>query len=154
MRSRAWLSARAIVVGLLSSFALTWIVAVPLTFGAQWLVSHRLLPRRPLLSVLPTALSLVVAVCAGWVVARVHRREPVWAVGSYLVVVVVAASPRFIALIVDAVGHPRYIVPLFMYLLNVLVMVGATIAGGLLAAGRAQTAGSLLAPDAEEDRAG
>ena len=121
--------ARAIVTGFVVTALFSLLAAVPIGAVRRWggdsWFGHWVLRLAPQL------VPAVAALVAGWVVARLQRTERRTAVLSYAAFVVVMGLPRLIGLLGNASSQSRFQPYVVTHIVNIVVVAGAVIAGGL-----------------------
>src|SRR5204863_3569686 len=105
-RSHRFVLMRAIIIGWVALFVFAWLVGDPLF---QWF--DALMEGRPMAPRLyaPMAIGAAGYVVSAWFVAELHRRQRTATVLAFLACALLLQLPRLCALIVDALGHPRYL---------------------------------------------
>ena len=121
--------ARAIATGLVVTVLFQLAAAVPIGAVRRWggdsWLGHWVLRAAPQL-VPPVA-----ALIAGWAVARLQQRDRRAAVLSYAAFVLAMGLPRLIGLTVNAASQPRFRSYVLVHIVNIVVVAGAVIAGGM-----------------------
>jgi hypothetical protein len=128
---RVLLTARAIATGFLVTLLFRAVVAVPFAAANRRWGSAHWLSRWLFTSVLTVMLPTVAAVLAGWVVARLHRQHQAAMVVSYALFVVAMSMPRFYSVVSNALNDVRFFPYVLNHALNVAVVTGGVLVGGL-----------------------
>ena len=129
MSRRLLLIGRAIATGLVVTVLLQLAAAVPIGALRRWGGDSWL--RHWVLRAAPQLVPPVAALIAGWVVGRLQRTDRRAAVLSSAAFVVVMGMPRLIGLAVNAASQPRFRPYILVHVMNIVVVAGAVIAGGL-----------------------
>ena len=126
LRRHTLVAFRAIVTGWIAMFLFGWLLGDPMF---DWLDAQgRLMAPRIYPSMVIGSIGYVVS---AWTVARLHRAHRAATVMAFLACALVLQLPRLCALIVDAVGHPRYLPYLSGHLAGMVLTVVSILVGGL-----------------------
>ncbi len=125
------LTARALVIGAVTTLLFQFLVAIPLVAAAHAWGSRQWLAHWLLSSVLPGVMPALGAGLAGWAVAWFNPDRRVRMVVSYAVFVVILTLPRLYALVASAATDARFLTYLLNYALNIVVVAGGVLVGGL-----------------------
>jgi hypothetical protein len=126
LRRHALLVTRAIVTGWVVMFLFGWLLGDPMF---EWLdPAGRLMTPRVYP---PMVIGSIGYVVSAWMVARLHRAHRAPVVIAFLACALVLQLPRLCALIVDTVGHPRYLPYLSGHLAGMGLTVFSILLGGL-----------------------
>ena len=126
---------QAILTGWTALFLFGWLVGDPMF---EWL--DTLAAARPMMPRVypPMVVGSVGYVMCGWMIARLYRSHRAAAVIAFLACALVLQLPRLCDLVVDALGHPRYLPYLSGHLAGMILTIVSVLFGGFgLPCGRA-----------------
>ncbi len=127
LRRHKFLVIRAMLTGLAGMFLFGWLLGDPLFDWIDGLAEVRGMAPRiyP-----PMIIGSVGYVISAWIVARLHRAHRSATVVSFLACALVFQLPRLCSLVVDAVGHPRYLPYLSGHLAGMTLTIVSVLVGG------------------------
>lgn len=119
---------RAILTGWVGLFVFGWLLGDPIF---EWL--DALAAARPMMPRIysPMLIGSVGYMFSAWLVSRFHRAQRGPLVLAFLACVLLLQLPRLCALIVDTLGHPRYLPYLSGHLAGMTLTVVSVLVGGL-----------------------